>query len=160
MTEVRLDQIAVVHSGGRLKLSGDHFVEDGVPAYGAGGHNGFLDTAEYEDREALILSSIGARCGKCFYVQGSWTSLANTQVILPDRSRVDARFLWYQLNDEGRWPRSGSAQPFIKPSDVKANQVWLPALDEQLRIAAILDHADALRIKRLQALVHLGRVSE
>lgn len=55
---VRLDSIADIHGGGRLGLSGNHFVAGGaVPAYGAGGLNGYLDQAEYEDRDAVILSA-------------------------------------------------------------------------------------------------------
>lgn len=160
MTTVPLSSIAAIHSGGRLKLSGNDFVEQGVPAYGAGGLNGFLPVAEYDDREAVILSSIGARCGKCFFVSGAWTSLANTQVILPDPKQAHGRFLWHQLNDEASWPRSGSAQPFIKPSDVKAREVWLPPMAEQQRIAGMLDTADRLRGKREIALARLKDLSQ
>ena len=99
---------------------------------------------EFEDG-AVILSSIGARCGKCFLPAGKWSSLANTQLIFPDPDKVDRRFLWYLLNDEGRWHRSGTAQPYIKPSDVKSNRIPLPPLPEQRRIASILDHANELR---------------
>ena len=134
--------------GGRLKLSGNDFVAQGFPAYGAGGLNGYLDVAEF-DCEAVILSAIGARCGKCFHVSGHWTSLANTQIIIPDPDRADSRFLWHQLNDEKRWPRSGTGQPFIKPSDVKGHKVCLPPLEEQRRIAAILDKAENLRFLAL-----------
>ncbi len=145
--------------GGRHRLSGNDFVEDGYPAYGAGGMNGLLPIHEF-DRAGVVLSSIGARCGKCFFVEGRWASLANTQVILPDLAKADVRFLWHQLNDEKRWPRSGTAQPFIKPSDVKAHQVFLPDLDEQRRIAAILDEADALRAKRRAALAQLDEMAQ
>jgi type I restriction enzyme S subunit len=137
--------------GGRHKLSGKHFVETGFPAYGAGGLNGYLPEAEF-NRDGVVLSAIGARCGKCFLAQGRWSSLANTQIILPDLKRADVRFLWYQLNDETRWPRHGLAQPFIRPSDVKAHRVVLPPLPEQRRISAILDKADALRRKRKRAI--------
>lgn len=140
---VALQSIAEIKGGGKLGLSGRDFVEDGFPAYGAGGVNGSVLTAEYR-RPAVVLSSIGARCGRCFLAEGQWTSLANTQVILPDLARVDPRFLWYQLNDEGRWHRSGTGQPFIKPADVKSHQVWIPPLDDQRRIATILGHAKAL----------------
>ena len=139
-----LAALAEVRGGGKLGLSGKDFVPDGFPAYGAGGLNGRLPVYEY-DRPAVVLSSIGARCGKCFFVDGRWASLANTQVILPNPALVDARFLWHQLNDEARWPRSGTGQPFIKPSDVKAHEVWLPGLEEQHRIAAILDKVDQVR---------------
>ena len=148
---VQLSEIAQIVQGGRLGFSGNDFVPDGFPAYGAGGNNGCLADFEF-DCEAIVLSSIGARCGKCFHVFGKWASLANTQVILPYDELVNARFLWHQLNDETSWPRSGTAQPFIKPSDVKRRLVYLPALDEQRRIAAILDKAHGLREKRQEAI--------
>jgi type I restriction enzyme S subunit len=85
--------------------------------------------------------------------------LANTQVIFPDTKKADVRFLWYQLNDEARWPRRGVAQPFIRPSDVKAHKVFLPPLDEQRRIAAILDKADVVRGKRKYAVQLLDRLT-
>jgi type I restriction enzyme, S subunit len=137
--------------GGRQKLSGKHFVDKGYPAFGAGGMNGYLPTAEFE-RDGIILSAIGARCGKCFLAEGKWSSLANTQIIFPDDRKADIRFLWYQLNDEHRWPRRGLAQPFIRPSDVRSHRVFFPPLDEQRRIAAILEKADALRRKRKRSL--------
>jgi type I restriction enzyme, S subunit len=158
--QVALQSVTDIVQGGRHKLSGNHFVSDGgFPAYGAGGLNGYLPSAEF-DREAVILSSVGARCGKCFFAKEKWSSLANTQVILPDESRVDPLFLWYQLNDEKRWPRAGVAQPFIKPSDVKRHLIVLPPLNEQKRIAAILGQADDLRRKRKQALDRLNQVGQ
>jgi type I restriction enzyme S subunit len=144
---VQLQEVCRIIQGGRLGLSGNDFVPEGYPAYGAGGINGFLPTYEF-DEPAVVLSAIGARCGKCFYAEGKWHSLANTQLIFPDLKIVDAKFLWYQLNDERRWPRSGTGQPFIKPADVKNHRIFLPPLPEQRRIAAILDQADALRTKR------------
>jgi type I restriction enzyme S subunit len=138
--------------GGRSKLSGDDFVATGFPAYGAGGVNGFLPEPEF-DEPAVVLSSIGARCGKCFLAEGKWTSLANTQLIFPSPSRADVRFLWHQLNDELRWHRSGTAQPFIKTSDIKNQMVFLPPIEDQRRISAILDKADELRVKRRESLV-------
>lgn len=149
---VELSTVAAIIQGGRHKLSGLHFVNEGdrYPAYGAGGLNGYLATYEFE-RPAVILSSIGARCGKCFLARDRWSSLANTQVILPDEEKADVRFLWYQLNDESSWPRSGTAQPFIKPSAVKSRLVVLPAIAEQRRLANILDAADAIRRKRQEA---------
>jgi len=155
----QLQEFCRIVQGGRHGLSGNDFVPEGYPAYGAGGINGFLSTYEF-DEPAVILSAIGARCGKCFYAEGKWTSLANTQLIFPDRDRADPKFLWYQLNDETRWHRSGTGQPFIKPADVKSHRVFLPPLPEQRRIAAILDKADALRAKRRAALAKLDELTQ
>ena len=159
MTTVALSDFCDFSQGGKQGLSGKHFVDSGYPAYGAGGLNGYLPESEFH-RDAVVLSAIGARCGKCFLATGEWASLANTQLIFPDPARADVRFLWYQLNDEGRWPRHGVAQPFIRPSDVKSHLVALPPLDEQRRIAAILDKADAVRQKRKRAIALLDSLTQ
>lgn len=151
MSKRPLSEIAIIVQGGRHRKSGLDFVSSGFPAFGAGGQNGFLDFAEF-DTPGVILSAIGARCGKCFYAEGRWSSLANTQIIFPKPDLADAKFLWFQLNDENRWHRSGTGQPFIKPSDVKSHLVFAPSLDEQKRIAALLEKADVLRRKRQEAL--------
>jgi type I restriction enzyme S subunit len=77
-----------------------------------------------------------------------------------DLKRADVRFLWYQLDDELGWHRSGTAQPFIKPWDVKSRVVYLPPIEEQRRIADILDRADALRAKRREALMLLDDLTQ
>jgi type I restriction enzyme, S subunit len=157
---IALHEFCEFIQGGRSKLSGKHFVAAGFPAFGAGGQNGFLPDYEFE-RAGIVLSSIGARCGKCFIAEGKWSSLANTQIIFPDPSKCDLRFLWYQLNDEERWPRSGAAQPFIRPSDVKSHRVWLPSLSEQRRIVAILDEAfEGIRIATANAEKNVANARE
>lgn len=154
---VPLSDIAEIVAGGRQKLTGRDFVETGYPAFGAGGLNGFLPSPEF-DRPGIVLSSVGARCGKCFLAEGQWASLANTQVILPNTEQVDPVFLWFQLNDEQRWPRSGTAQPFIKPSDVKSHLIYLPAIADQNQFAQRIAAIDCMRRRadacheRLQAL--------
>ena len=142
--KVELREITSIIQGGRQKLSGNDFVEMGFPAYGAGGLNGYLSTYEF-DTDAVILSSIGARCGKCFFATGKWSSLANTQIIIPKTDQVDTRFLWFQLNDEHRWIRSGTGQPFIKPSDVKEHFIYLPSLRKQQNIAEFLSRSVHLK---------------
>ena len=50
---------------------------------------------------------------------------------------------------------TGGAQPNISQGLVQQTPVFLPPLDEQRRIAAILDQADALRRKRREAIAKL-----
>ena len=130
--------------GGKLKLSKQHYVPEGYPAFSAAGQDGYVAIAEFHS-PAVVVSAIGARCGKAFLADGAWTSLANTYCVFPDMSKADPRFIWYQLNDEDSWKKSGSAQPFIKPSDIKARHVSLPPLDEQRRIVGLLDRAAEIR---------------
>lgn len=50
---------------------------------------------------------------------------------------------------------TGANLPRLSPTVLASFPIPLPPLDEQRRIAAILDHADTLRAKRLQVLAHL-----
>ena len=136
---VQLQDIAMVVPGGRLNLTkNEHYQEKGTLAFSAAGPDGFVAIEEFSG-EAVVLSSIGARCGKAFYADGSWTTLANTYVIQADEKQYSNRFLWYLINDEDYWHRSGTAQPFISPHDIRHAWVPAPSLKEQHKILGILD---------------------
>jgi type I restriction enzyme S subunit len=55
---------------------------------------------------------------------------------------------------------TGASYPAVSDRTIKASHIPLPALEEQRRIAAILDHADALRRKRKRALDLLGNLTQ
>lgn len=129
--------------GGRKGLTKqEHYRNSGVPAFSAAGQDGFVDVAEFQNTHAVILSAIGANCGRCFLADGDWTTLANVQAVIPKIEQASARFLHYRVNRDDYWPRSGSAQPFIKPSDMKSCWLALPPLHEQEAISGILDALD------------------
>jgi len=54
----------------------------------------------------------------------------------------------------------GGAQPNISQGTIKDTTIYLPPLEEQKRIAAILDQADALRRKRQHALTRLNQLGQ
>ena len=137
----KLSEIAIIKQGGKLGLTKKDYVSEGYPAFSATGQDGFVSVYEYEG-EAIILSSIGAQCGKCFYATGKWTTLANTQIIFVNPKIANTLFIFYQVNRPNFWIRSGSAQPFIHPSDVKNAKVIIPPLEEQRRIAGVLRLVD------------------
>lgn len=145
---VALSDFCSFSGGGKLKLSKSDYVSDGYVAYSAAGPDGFVETREFI-KQAVVVSAIGARCGKAFLALQPFTTLPNTYVVFPDVEIANTKFIWYQLNDEHSWIRSGTAQPFIKPSDIKARKVMLPPLAEQQRIVDILDRAAAIqRLRR------------
>lgn len=55
---------------------------------------------------------------------------------------------------------TGSAQQNFGPSHLKSLRISLPSTEEQRRIAAILDQADALRAKRREALAQLDSLTQ
>ena len=84
--------------------------------------------------DAIIISAVGARCGKCFKASGEWSAIANTHVVWPIAEVVDRNFLWFKINDENFWVKGGSAQPFVKTRDSFKYEFSLPPLPEQQRI--------------------------
>ncbi|MYG94056.1 MAG: hypothetical protein F4138_03560 [Acidimicrobiia bacterium] len=114
-----------------------------VPAYSASGQDVWCEEAEYRE-SGVVLSAVGARCGKTFLALGSWTAIANTHVLIP-HDGIDSKWLWYLTNDEDFWLKGGSAQPFVKVKASKEIPVLLPPINEQLRVvAAIEEHFSRL----------------
>jgi type I restriction enzyme S subunit len=128
--------------------------EVGYPAYSASGNDGFLPYADY-NREAIILSAIGAQCGKTWYAKGKWSCIKNTMRLWSTSSDLDNRFLYWATAEQKFWPKRGAAQPFITIGDARKAEIPLPPVDEQRRIAAILDQADELRRKRRDTIARL-----
>lgn len=156
---VPLNAITSHHSGnsklikGKLESSPNNNL---YPAFSASGQD--VWHSEYErEGEAIIVSAVGARCGKCFLASGRWSAIANTHVVWPDAKQVDLKFLWYLLNDEQFWVRSGSAQPFVAVRKTFEKEIPLPPLSEQRRIVAEIEkqftrlEAGVAALKRVQA---------
>ena len=73
--------------------------------------------------------------------------------LIPDKSRVDARFLYRWLeHNRLRIQAMGTGATFkeINKKTTSSIEIMLPPLEEQKRIAGILDAADQLRNKRQQ----------
>jgi type I restriction enzyme S subunit len=112
-----------------------------VPGYSASGQDVWLPLATHFG-PGLILSAVGARCGKVFQADGAWSVVANTVVLTPQPGH-DVRFLWYLTNDENFWEKGGTAQPYVRVPDTLARKVWLPDLTKQRAIAGYLDRETA-----------------
>jgi type I restriction enzyme S subunit len=137
---VRLGEVAAV-DWGNTALTKSLYKPSGYIAFSATGPDGFLDFYE-QSGEAVIVSAIGARCGKCFYASGQWTAIKNT-IVIRGEQEVDNLFLYYYLDDEHKWPKSGSGQPFISIGKAKQVPIPLPSLAEQREIARMLQAVDA-----------------
>lgn len=107
------------------------------PAYSASGQDVWHTDYSHEG-EAIIVSAVGARCGKTFIASGKWSAIANTHVIFPDRDKVDVYYLNLILDNEHFWIRGGSAQPFVLVKRTLKKKIPLPPLDVQRKVAKIL----------------------
>jgi len=113
--------------------------DDLIQGFSASGPDVWVQVADY-NQPGVVISAVGARCGKTFLANGKWTAIANTHVLLPN-NEIDTRWLWYRTNDEEFWIKGGSAQPFVKVKDTLEQPCKIPPLAEQQRIVGLLDEA-------------------
>jgi type I restriction enzyme S subunit len=141
-SEISLGDTAEV-SWGNTSTTKKAYVAEGYRAYSASGPDGFVDWAEH-DEPGVVLSAIGAQCGKTWWAEGAWTSIKNTIWFRSNSPDVDSRFLYYATADPDIWPKRGAAQPFISQGDARALKLRLPPLEHQLVIVGVLSTFDDL----------------
>jgi restriction endonuclease S subunit len=132
------------------------YVESGFTAFSASGPDGFLDYFDY-DQEGIVLSAIGANCGKVYFASGKWSCIKNTmRFLIKDEKELSVKFLFYALSNPNAFVRRGSGQPFIRQQDVRDMEISYPPIPEQQKIVEILeDH-----LSRLDASVAIADAME
>ena len=141
-------------------ISKSDMTDEGYPVFGANGVIGFYD--QYNHEEATVL--VGCR-GSCGTVQvctpKSWVTGNAMALDDLDTDRADQRYLVYALKVDGLQSAvTGTSQPQITQTTLKRVEIPLPPLEEQKRIASILDAANELRIKRQQAIDQLDTLTQ
>jgi restriction endonuclease S subunit len=138
--ETTLDKVSE-SSWGNTETTKSKYVESGHLAYSATGADGFLDWYDH-DGTAVVLSAIGAKCGKTWFAEGKWTSIKNTIWLKSDNLNLLDKYLFYLSNRPQFWQIRGQAQPFISLGDVKKTKVLLPPIPEQKRIIDLISSID------------------
>ena len=138
---VRLGDLVKAKAGNSKVIKGTLSSEpsEGLfPAYSATGQDVFSPSYEY-DEKGIVISAVGARCGKCFIALQQWTAIANTHVMIADETKVLTEYLFQFLNDEDFWVKGGSAQPFVKVKASLEIEIPLPPLEVQREIVAEIE---------------------
>lgn len=77
----------------------------------------------------------------------------NCMALVPNREVIDVDYLYFWMRQLDLYMYVGATTvPALRKSTLEDIEIPLPPLDEQKRIAAILDKADAIRQKRKQAI--------
>ncbi len=107
----------------------------------------------------VVLSRVISKSINCGIVPHSLdgANCANIILVRPDQQCLDSNYLLQYLRSQDVQnallkTQVGSAQSVVNTTIIKNWEIPLPPLEEQRRIAAILDKADAIRRKRQQAI--------
>lgn len=130
-----LSDITTAIASGRNK----HREPEGeFPVYGSTGLIGFTDKAAYS-KDVLLVARVGAYAGLVNAVSGSFDVSDNTLIVHP-ASSWDIRFAFHQLTHMNLNQFAvGAGQPLVTGTLLKNLKVPFPSLEEQARIASILD---------------------
>ncbi|HEY5971999.1 MAG TPA: restriction endonuclease subunit S [Pseudoxanthomonas sp.] len=135
-----LGEITISIASGRNKqrASGGNY-----PVYGSTGLLGYSDEPAYSG-DVLLVARVGANAGLVNAVGGGFDVSDNTLVVRPS-SDWNVRFAFHQLTHMNLNQYAvGGGQPLVTGGLLKNLEVPLPSLEEQERIASILDKFDAL----------------
>jgi len=120
----KLGELADI-SWGDTSTTKSAYVEDGYAAYSASGLDGKLDHYDF-DQVGIVLSAIGAQCGKTWLARGKWSCIKNTIRFWSKSEHVSTEFLFIASLGQDFWPRRGAAQPFISQGDAERIDVLVP----------------------------------
>ena len=116
----------------------------------------------------IVVSTVRPNLNAVAKIDGQFNgSIASTgfSVLRPDQNKLSPSYLYHWVRTETfvkkmMMQATGQSYPAVSDKIVKASQIPLPPLEEQKRIAGILDQADALRRLRTRALDKLNTLGQ
>ena len=119
------------------------------------------------ENDIVICTSSGSASivGKTAFLNRAWTgSVGAFNAIIRPNEKVSSRYLFHYLRSDRfrRWTQQSSGVNIknIRKSELEGHGIPLPSMEEQNRIAAILDYADRLRSLREQAIGKLDELAQ
>jgi type I restriction enzyme, S subunit len=128
-------------SWGDTSTTKKSYSSSGFDAYSASGRDGLLPYFDY-DRTGVVISAIGAECGKTWLAKGKWSCIKNTIRMWSTSPLLDTEYLYWISLRQNFFPIRGSAQPFISQGDARGIEIECPPIHQQKAIAHILGTLD------------------
>ena len=95
------------------------------------------------DRDAVVISSIGANTGAVYYRKAFFTPIIRLKVVMPKDNQLSSRFLFHVLSATAIKSKSSSV-PNMNANEIKAIKIPVPPLDVQNRIVNVLDNFEKI----------------
>lgn len=95
------------------------------------------------DKDATVISAIGANTGAVYYRQAYFTPIIRLKVLVPKHENVLSKYLYHYLSTISFVVKSSSV-PNMNANEVKKLILPIPSIAEQQRIVSILDKFETL----------------
>lgn len=153
---VELERVATLQRGYDLPVQDR--LPGSCPVFAANGTVGNHNVAKVQGPG--VVTGRSGSIGKVHHIEGPFWPL-NTSLYVKHFHGNDSRYVYWLLR-QMRLAQycTGTGVPTLNRNIVHKVRVPLPPLLEQRRIAAILDHADALRARRREALARLDELTQ
>ncbi len=161
MSSVSLSDVCEVSRG--KVITEKQTTAGNIPVVAGGVRPTYFHSESNSGPDVITVSASGANAGHvAYWDRPIWASDCSTIVPRPNAG-VDSRFIFRQLKALEPFIqdalRRGAAQPHVYAKDIAQLTVVVPEIDAQQRIAAVLDKADGLRVKRLEALAKVDALT-
>lgn len=156
----RWDEVLYVQSTSNAPIkntASNEYKEGWYPTFSATGQDVWLPEYRYEG-SGIVVSAVGARCGKSFRADGKWNVVANTHALYVNEELALRDYCWYALNNEEWWIKAGSGQPFVKLKDSLKRIHLFPTKEQQKKIVNVLQKLDSLIALRKAQLAKLDEL--
>lgn len=158
MKRVKLEDICS-NASSNISQKDIETIEGDYPIYGA---SGFIKNINFYkfDKESIAIVKDGSGIGRTMILPKKSSVIGTMQYIIPNEN-VDIKYLYYAIKslDLTKY-KTGVAIPHIYFKDYKKEEIWLPDINEQKRVAKILDiiqNIIELRKKQIQELEEVAK---
>jgi type I restriction enzyme S subunit len=167
--KVRLDKVCRITMGQAPSGESYNFDGQGLALIAGAGDFGrvtpepkkFTTEAGKKSEKGEIILCIRATIGDLNWSDKEYCLGRGVAGLFGHPDKLDQNFLWHWLKKNAELLKSkGKGATFLQVTkeDISSLEIFLPPLEEQRRIASILDKADAIRQKRQQAIAKLDEL--
>jgi type I restriction enzyme, S subunit len=157
LESIPLGEIVKIHYGKALKKE-ERDESGSFVVYGSSGFIG-RHSKNLANFPTIIIGCKGSVGAITFAASGGWTIDTAFYVEPIQSEKIDLRYLYYALVQANLSKHTITTSiPGLNRDDIYSTKIYLPPLEQQRRIAAILDKADELRGKRRQAIEKLEKL--
>ncbi len=147
VSEIPIGDICDVYTGGEPPadcIKGDIKDKDHPYAVWGNGKNIYGYSGSYKiDKDAVVVSAIGANAGAIYYRKAYFTPIIALKVLIPKTNKLNLRYLFHALSAK-RITSKSSTVPNINSSEIKRLTIACPEIQVQEKIANVLDNFDAI----------------